>query len=124
MQRISVIAEQQNQLEAQQAQLDTQKELLRKLQEQMQALIKSAEEVGVNFTMHLRLLTDQGLPVSDSFHFISHSYDREIYDNGTLVAPRYLGYLELPPGSYLFSVVLRDPQSFTFTELSRPIQVN
>jgi len=80
--------------------------------------VETATEVGVNFTLHLRLLTADGAPLADSFHFLSHAYERSTYERGAIVAPRYQGELELPPGRYLFSVVLRDPQAFTFTELT------
>jgi VWFA-related protein len=86
-------------------------------------LIRSETEVGLNFTLHLRLLTEQGLPVSDSFHFLSHVFDRALYEGGTVIAPRYEGFLELEPGSWLFSVVIRDPQRFTFAELVQPVRV-
>lgn len=86
-------------------------------------LIKTDQEVGVNFTMHMRLLTHDGLPVADSFHFINHAFDRAIYDRGTLIAPRYEGSLELPAGNFLFSVVLRDPQAFRFAELVESVTV-
>ena len=80
-------------------------------------------EVGIHFTLHLRLQTRQGLTVADSFHFLGHTFPREIWEQGTVVAPRYDGYLALPPGEYRFSAVLRDPRGDAYAELEEALSV-
>ena len=86
-------------------------------------LVEMEREVGIHFTLHLVLRTREGATVADSFHFLGHSFPREIWEHGTVVAPRYTGYLSLPPGEYRFSAVLRDPRRDAYAELEHSVSV-
>ena len=85
--------------------------------------IEMEREVGIHFTLHLALRTHQGATVADSFHFLGHSFPRETWEKGTVVAPRYAGHLSLPPGDYRFSAVLRDPRGDVYAELEQSVSV-
>ncbi len=86
-------------------------------------LVEMEREVGIHFTLHLELRTREGETLADSFHFLGHSFPREVWEKGTVVAPRYAGYLSLPPGEYRFSAVLRDPRSDVYAELEQSVSV-
>lgn len=86
-------------------------------------LTRNEREVGIQFTLHLVLRTAGGAPVADSFHFLSHRFAASVWESGKVLAPRYEGFLELSPGDYLFSALLRDPRGDTYSELGEEIRV-
>ena len=86
-------------------------------------LTRDEQEVGIQFPLHLVLRTAGGAPVADSFHFLSHRFAQSVWDRGKVLAPRYEGLLELSPGDYLFSALLRDPRRDTYSELGEEIRV-
>lgn len=86
-------------------------------------LTRDEREVGMQLTLHLVLRTAGGAPVADSFHFLSHRFARSIWEGGKVLAPRYEGFLELAPGDYLFSALLRDPRGDTYSELGEEIRI-
>ena len=86
-------------------------------------LIELEREVGMHFTLHLVLRTPEGATVADSFHFLGHSFPRDVREGGTVVAPRYAGHLSLPPGEYRFQALLRDPRGDVYAELERSVSV-
>ncbi len=86
-------------------------------------LIEREREMAIHFTLHLELQTLQGATVADSFHFLSHSFSKEVWEQGKVIAPRYAGRLQLPPGEYRFSARLRDPRGDVYDELEQVVTV-
>jgi len=53
-----------------------------------------------HFTLHVVVTAENGRRVADSFHFISHGYPRDVWDDEQAEPVTILGAVEAPPGNY------------------------
>jgi VWFA-related protein len=53
-----------------------------------------------HFTLHVVVTDESGRRVADSFHFISHGYPRDVWDNEEAEAITITGAVEAPAGRY------------------------
>jgi VWFA-related protein len=60
------------------------------------------------FTLHFEVLSDAGVPLVDSYHFISHSYDGETWNAPDRAPMTLTGWVELPPGDFSLKAAVRN----------------
>ncbi len=62
-----------------------------------------------DFTVHLSvLLTGSGTSLADTYHFVSHSYERPYWDAPDRPPVTLSGWVELPPGEYTLRAWFRN----------------
>ena len=75
------------------------------------------------FTVHVRLMTEQGRVLADSFHFLNHGYSLKIWNSGETGPVRVTGWVEVPPGKYRLAALFTSPKNGRSGDLSGEIEV-
>lgn len=65
-------------------------------------------EARADFTVHFKVEAQDGVPLADTYHFISHAYDRERWEAPDRPPMTLSGWVELPPGTYTLRATLRN----------------
>jgi hypothetical protein len=81
------------------------------------------ETMVADLTLHVRLLTDEGRHLADSFRFFSHTYPADTSGDrqGARLAVR--GWLEAEPGRYRLEGVFRNARTGSQAVVEREIEV-
>lgn len=66
-------------------------------------------QAATEFTVHLRLLTPKGALLADSYHVLSHSYNRDMWKSGKFDPPEVRAWADLPDGDYFAEAVVTVP---------------
>lgn len=83
----------------------------------------SEQEARADFTVHFKVESTTGIPLADTFHFISHAYDRERWEAPDRPPMTLAGWVELPPGTYTLRAILRNVRSGHEGFVSQTVQV-
>jgi VWFA-related protein len=80
-------------------------------------------EMSAQITVHVRLMTEEGRALADSFHFLNHSYPLKVWNSGETGPLQVAGWVEIPPGAYRLSALFTNPRNGRRGELSGEIEV-
>jgi hypothetical protein len=80
-------------------------------------------EARADFTIHFKVEAQDGVPLADSYHFISHAYDRERWEAPDRPPMTLAGWVELPPGTYTLRAILRNVRSGQEGFVSQTVKV-
>ena len=75
------------------------------------------------FTVHVRLMTENGRVLADSFHFLNHGYSLEVWNGNDTGPVQVIGWVEIPPGTYRLAALFTNPKNGRRGELSGEIKV-
>ena len=75
------------------------------------------------FTVHVRLMTEQGRVLADSFHFLNHGYSLKVWNGSDTGPVQVTGWVEIPPGAYRLSALFTNPKNGRRGELTGAIEV-
>ena len=75
-----------------------------------------------NFTVHLVVLSASA-QLADSFRFVSHEYDADVWQRGEMAPVTFAGWIEAPPGDYLLRAWIRNTATEREGAISGPISV-
>jgi hypothetical protein len=79
--------------------------------------------VSAQLTVHIRLSTEKGRVLADSYHFLNHGYSQEIWDKGDVAPVTLTGWVEVPPGKYRLAALFTNPKNGRRGELSGDIEI-
>jgi VWFA-related protein len=84
----------------------------------------SGAEYTANFTVHVvvRSFAD-GQDIADSYHFLNHSYPKDVWDSGTAKPVLIRAWVEIPPGAYTLVAEIRNVESGSEGEISTAVEV-
>jgi hypothetical protein len=74
-------------------------------------------------TLHFRVETEEGRPLADSYHFLSHAYPLELWQQDDVEPVIIKGWVELPPYDYRLVAVFRNARTGRGGELTRTLTV-
>jgi VWFA-related protein len=74
-------------------------------------------------TVHFRVETEEGRPLADSYHFLSHAYPLELWEKGDVEPIIINGWVELPPYDYRLVAVVRNARTGVGGELTTAVSV-
>jgi VWFA-related protein len=83
----------------------------------------SGEEATANLTLHFRILGRDGRSLAESYHFINHTYPRDLWLAGQVEAIQIHGWIELPPGEYHLAATFHNPRTGHGGELSQDVVI-
>lgn len=75
------------------------------------------------FTVHVRLMTEKGRVLADSFHFLNHGYSLKVWNGADTGSVKVTGWVEIPPGSYRLTALFTNLKNGRRGELSGAIEV-
>ena len=75
------------------------------------------------FTLHVRLMTEKGRVLADSYHFLNHGYSLKVWNSGKTGPVRVTGWVEIPPGKFRLSALFTNPKNGRRGELTGEIEV-
>jgi hypothetical protein len=82
------------------------------------------EEAESSFTVHLALLSPSQGPLADTFHFVNHAYEASLWNAGGVGPMTLTGWIEAPPGEYLFRAWVRNVTTGKEGVVGGPIRVS
>jgi hypothetical protein len=74
-------------------------------------------------TLHFRVETEEGRPLADSYHFLSHTYPLELWEKDDVEPIIIKGWVELPPYDYRLVAVIRNARTGMGGELAIALAV-
>jgi VWFA-related protein len=81
-------------------------------------------EFSGNFTLHFLVRTFDGRDVVDSFHFVQHSYAADVWKAGAMKPVSFRGWVELPPGAFALSALVRNVDAGREGEIATALEVD
>jgi VWFA-related protein len=79
--------------------------------------------MAAQLTLHVRLTTEQGRVLADSYHFLNHGYPQAIWDKGDVAPVTLTGWVEVPPGKFRLVALFTNPKNGRRGELSGEIEI-
>jgi VWFA-related protein len=80
-------------------------------------------EARADFTVHFKIEAEDGVSLADTYHFISHAYERERWEAPDRPPMTLAGWVELPPGTYTLRATLRNVRTGQEGFVSQAVKV-
>lgn len=84
---------------------------------------ETASQFAAEFTVHFRLRTRDGVLLADSYHVLTHTYPKEVWQSGTVDPPSLWAWADLPDGDYFAEAVVTVPAAGNRNTFRRHVMV-